>query len=706
MRQIYKLAALCLSATLFACGGGGAPSKTATPQALIETITTTETYTHQAVTFIADGISANKSSSTLTYSWEFGDGATANTATASHSYATAGEYTVRLLVSEGDSDKAVQTRTIIVTAAPDNVPPRLSISANKTYPNRALNFYGSAVNPDNLAITYSWNFGDGQTSTGDAVSHVYTAAGTYTVTLLATNSNGHSAPMATSTIEVLAPNLAPAALNTFAPDCVGLNCAATDASHYSGEGIGIWRYTNTQTSAAVININIDDVPKGKEVTLVYSNGKKSSTKTTAQFTQTAGRQNTYSAEARMALENQRIAQEVAARKQNRKSQAQSFVQKRIYQAAPPTPSVGSSRVWKDTFSGTVINYTLKAEHVCALPDGRNAVFWLDSNAGISNQDMEDLHRITCGNEGFYTRLTGLLGAPWGSASADDPDLIQETPEALQDFNIVMIKPPAGTEWGGYFDGENAMVTGQGNRALAIMINTNSFKAKPDYVKSTLIHETVHLINFYQNSVVNGKYHDMWIEETSAMMGQDLVVPRYLNGYNDIASIRVPGYIEIGGGLNYIDWQYLKEVSYNIAGSFGAFINRRFGSSVFSQINGPCLNTADTSSYGCFDALLKAHGSRGFEDEFARFGASIYAGLQAKNLPFGYGYPAIQTATATLQPIDISRKIKYRPAKSATTGAMEATSHRYEVFTQDSSQNQFSKQGVVVPPLSDLIVVIQ
>ena len=45
------------------------------------------------------------------------------------------------------------------------------------------------------AITYSWNFGDSanNTASGAATSHVFTAPGTYTVTLTATDGWGKSA---------------------------------------------------------------------------------------------------------------------------------------------------------------------------------------------------------------------------------------------------------------------------------------------------------------------------------------------------------------------------------------------------------------------------------------------------------------------------------------------------------------------------------
>jgi PKD repeat protein len=47
-----------------------------------------------------------------------------------------------------------------------------------------------STDPDNDALTYAWNFGDGATGTGVNVSHAYAAAGTYTVQLIVTDPLG------------------------------------------------------------------------------------------------------------------------------------------------------------------------------------------------------------------------------------------------------------------------------------------------------------------------------------------------------------------------------------------------------------------------------------------------------------------------------------------------------------------------------------
>lgn len=61
-------------------------------------------------------------------------------------------------------------------------------SGNESSP---ISFDGSgSYDPDGTIITYSWNFGDGNSGSGENPSHAYTDDGTYTVTLAVTDNNG------------------------------------------------------------------------------------------------------------------------------------------------------------------------------------------------------------------------------------------------------------------------------------------------------------------------------------------------------------------------------------------------------------------------------------------------------------------------------------------------------------------------------------
>ncbi|MDD1655926.1 MAG: PKD domain-containing protein, partial [Methanomicrobiales archaeon] len=124
--------------------------------------------------------------SPTSWSWNFGDGQTSTAQNPIHSYATPGTYTVTLTVTNaGGSDSETKTDSITVTI-----------------PLPVADFSGTPVSgPVPLLVTFtdlstnsptswSWNFGDGQTSTAQNPTHTYIAQGTYIVTLTAANAGG------------------------------------------------------------------------------------------------------------------------------------------------------------------------------------------------------------------------------------------------------------------------------------------------------------------------------------------------------------------------------------------------------------------------------------------------------------------------------------------------------------------------------------
>ena len=68
-----------------------------------------------------------------------------------------------------------------------------------------------SIDPNGLALSYQWNFGDGQQSNSPNPAHVFTADGNYTVTLTVTNSQNLSA---TATVKITVGNRPPTATIT------------------------------------------------------------------------------------------------------------------------------------------------------------------------------------------------------------------------------------------------------------------------------------------------------------------------------------------------------------------------------------------------------------------------------------------------------------------------------------------------------------
>ncbi len=124
----------------------------------------------------------------LTFTWDLGDGSTAGGITTTHSYTAAGSYSVVLTVTN-PCGEAIVTHTVTVVE-PCTPVQEASFVWTPLTPTvgTAVTFAGQATGT--LPITYSWDFGDGITTTGATVFHTYTASGTYTVTLVVTNPCG------------------------------------------------------------------------------------------------------------------------------------------------------------------------------------------------------------------------------------------------------------------------------------------------------------------------------------------------------------------------------------------------------------------------------------------------------------------------------------------------------------------------------------
>lgn len=122
------------------------------------------------------------------YFWEFGDGTTGYGPKPTHSYATAGTFTVRLTVSD-HSGLYSGTATRIENVTVLNTPP--VASSTSTCNGLTCSFNASASSDaDGTIASYAWSFGDGTTGSGAAVSHSYATAGTYTITLTVTDNAG------------------------------------------------------------------------------------------------------------------------------------------------------------------------------------------------------------------------------------------------------------------------------------------------------------------------------------------------------------------------------------------------------------------------------------------------------------------------------------------------------------------------------------
>jgi PKD repeat protein len=138
--------------------------------------------------------------SIINYSWNFGDAnSDPSDSVTSHTFSGAGSYDVTLTVTDSYGVMATAAQTITIVA-----PPMPNFTANCV--GMICSFDASSTTSDSPIASYSWAFGDESTDTTSAPTdtHTYSKAGTYTVTLTVTDSNGEtgtiSAPVSTGLI--------------------------------------------------------------------------------------------------------------------------------------------------------------------------------------------------------------------------------------------------------------------------------------------------------------------------------------------------------------------------------------------------------------------------------------------------------------------------------------------------------------------------
>ncbi|MEQ8839510.1 MAG: PKD domain-containing protein [Acidimicrobiales bacterium] len=206
--------------------------------------------------------------------WDFGDGDTASAPDVTKSWSRAGTYTVRLTVA---NEQGSDTASVVVTVVDGLRAPVAAIDVATTTVDlgEAVAFVGSSSTDQ---ASYRWDFGDGKTSRGEEVTHVFLAEGTFRVTLRAENSVGVS----TATVDiVVAPATRPprAVIGTLpvvieVGDVVTLSSLSTNSPDSE-----LWAFGDGQSATGARVTHTWGMPGTYLVTLTATNGAGSDTVT-------------------------------------------------------------------------------------------------------------------------------------------------------------------------------------------------------------------------------------------------------------------------------------------------------------------------------------------------------------------------------------------------------------------------------------------
>ena len=164
----------------FGAGTGGPPPPT--PLSADFSFVPSAPEADQVVSFSA---AASGGTPPYVFSWNFGDGSSGSGISVTHSYPTAGTYTVTLTTSDVGGQTKVVTKLISVSAPPPP-PPTLAtnftLSPTSPVAGESVTF-SAAASGGTPPYSFSWDFGDGGSSSGSSVAHSFSVAGTYDVVL-------------------------------------------------------------------------------------------------------------------------------------------------------------------------------------------------------------------------------------------------------------------------------------------------------------------------------------------------------------------------------------------------------------------------------------------------------------------------------------------------------------------------------------------
>jgi PKD repeat protein len=161
----------------------------------------------------------NLSTGATSYVWDFGDGTYSTATNPVHTYLSPGTYTVKLIATNSYGCSKIKTQNAYITIHPYSV---ASFSVNQQSScdqNTIFNFTSTSQG----AVSWLWDFGDGNTSVQQNPTHIYGSTGNFSVTLIVTNSFGCTDTNTQQAFINIGPTLIPTFTVTSQTGCVPFN---------------------------------------------------------------------------------------------------------------------------------------------------------------------------------------------------------------------------------------------------------------------------------------------------------------------------------------------------------------------------------------------------------------------------------------------------------------------------------------------------
>jgi len=180
------------------------------------------------------------------FSWDFGDGSTAQGNPVSHVYGQAGDYTVTVTAQNNIGQASTATLATVI-----DIPIAGLVATNDSPTTLGSSTTLSADITAGSNVTYSWLFGDGTSGTGETIMHIYPDAGSYIAQVTA--QNGVSEQIVTTNVTIVDQQISGLGASNNSPTTLG-NSTTLCASVSTGTNVSFaWDFGDGATSSTTSN---------------------------------------------------------------------------------------------------------------------------------------------------------------------------------------------------------------------------------------------------------------------------------------------------------------------------------------------------------------------------------------------------------------------------------------------------------------------
>ena len=278
-------------------------------------------------------------------------------------------------------------------------------------------------------------------------------------------------------------------------------------------------------------------------------------------------------------------------------------------------------------------------------NGRTVNFWVDENkySGTTlisqkiNSSMIDIlaEKFIGQNRSIYEELTGIFGKEWFDSNSTSDYLLNGT----KTIDILLFDMNVNYDGGrviGYFNPDDLFLKHyafSSNESVMFYLDAYSFADSspwnsgdywPDNTISTLAHEFMHLITYYQKTILRGARISSWLNEMLSMLAED-IVSYDINTYGPrgvLGTVLTSGYSgNTMGRLAYANYYNHYPVNsssmdsyieYAVTYSYGAYLLRNYATGA----NGlEFLKDIVYSQYQDLNAIENALKNRGYTKSF-------------------------------------------------------------------------------------------